>query len=152
MEALRRETVLSDNNLSRSYTGGAGVRERFFSLEGACGRKERIERSCIPGSRQCVKLCTLVCQAVNVQERSVRGELIVKWLSTGRVQIVHWHVPTVNERSRRCSRRFFVRMTKNRDRQAGPVVSSESAENLCDVCLSRPVSVSCKCRATSCRH
>lgn len=151
MEALKRETVLSDNTLSRSYTGGAGVRERSsLWREPAEGKRE--ERSCIPGSRQCVKLCTSVCQAVNVQEGSVRGELIVKRLSTGRVQIVHWHVPTVNERNRRCSRRFFVRMTKNRDRQVGPVVSSESAENLCDVCLSRPVSVSCKCRATRCRH
>ena len=28
VEALRRETVLSDNILSRSYTGGAGVLER----------------------------------------------------------------------------------------------------------------------------
>jgi len=99
VEALRRETVLSDNNLSRSYTGGAGVLERFFSLEGACGRKERIKRSCIPGSKTVCQTVHTCVSGVNVQERSVRGELIVKRLSTGRVQIVHWRVPTVNERN-----------------------------------------------------
>ena len=50
---------------------------------------------------------------VNGQERSVRGELIVKRLSTGRVQIVHWRVPTVDERNRRLRRRFFGGAPKN---------------------------------------
>lgn len=110
---LRREAVLSDNNLSRSYTGGAGVLERFFSLEGACGRKERIERSCIPGSKTVCQTVHTCVSGVNGQEGSVRGELIVKWLSTGRVQIVHWRVPTVDERTRRLRRRFFGGATKN---------------------------------------
>ena len=54
-----------------------------------------------------------MCQAVNGQEGSVRGELIVKRLSTGRVQLVHWRVPTVNERNRRLRRRFFGGAPKN---------------------------------------
>ena len=107
VEALRRETVLSDNNLSRSYTGGAGVLERFFSLEGACGRKERIGRSCIPGSKTVCQTVHTCVSGVNGQERSLRGELIVKRLSTGRVQIVHWRVPTVNERNRRAAPPVF---------------------------------------------
>lgn len=113
VEVLRRETVLSDNNLSRSYTGGAGVLERFFSLEGACGRKERIKRSCIPGSKTVCQTVHTCVSGVNGQERSVRGELIVRRLSTGRVQIVHWRVPTVNERNRRLRRRFFGGAPKN---------------------------------------
>lgn len=112
VEVLRRETVLSDNVLSRSYTGGAGVRERF-SLEGACGRKERIERSCIPGSKTVCQTVHTCVSGVNGQERSGRGELIVKRLSTGRVQIVHWRVPTVNERNRRLRRQFFGGAPKN---------------------------------------
>lgn len=113
VEALERETVLSDNILSRSYTGGAGVRERSFSLEGACGRKERIERSCIPGSKTVCQTVHTCVSGVNGQEGSVRGELIMKRLSTGRVQIVHWRVPTVNERNRRLRRRFFGGAPKN---------------------------------------
>ena len=99
--------------LSRSYTGGAGVLERFFSLEGACGRKERIKRSCIPGSKAVCQTVHTCVSGVNGQERSVRGELIVRRLSTGRVQIVHWRVPTVNERNRRLRRRFFGGAPKN---------------------------------------
>ena len=118
VEVLRRETVLSDNVLSRSYTGGAGVLERFFSLEGACGRKERIKRSCIPGSKTVCQTVHTCVSGVNGQERSVRGELIVKRLSTGRVQIVHWRVPTVNERNRRLRRQFFVGATKNLEADA----------------------------------
>ena len=117
VEALRRETVLSDNNLSRSYTGGAGVLERFFSLEGACGRKERRSGHAFQAARQCVKLCICV-SGVNGQERSARGELIVRRLSTGRVQIVHWRVPTVNERNRRLRRRFFGGAPKNLEADA----------------------------------
>lgn len=114
VEALRRETVLSDNVLSRSSTGGAGVLERSsLWRELAEGKRENRAGHAFQAARQCVKLCTLVCQAVNGQERSVRGELIVKRLSTGRVQIVHWRVPTVNERNRRLRRRFFVGATKN---------------------------------------
>lgn len=118
VEVLRRETVLSDNVLSRSYTGGAGVRERFFSLEGACGRKERIERSCIPGSKTVCQTVHTCVSGVNGQERSVRGELIVQRLSTGRVQIVHWRVPTVDERNRRLRRQFFGGAPKNLEADA----------------------------------
>jgi hypothetical protein len=50
---------------------------------------------------------------VNGQEGSVRGELIVKRLSTVCVQIVHWRVPTVDERNRRLRRRFFGGAAKN---------------------------------------
>lgn len=82
------------------------------------GKRENRAGHAFQAARQCVKLCTLVCQAVNGQERSVRGELIVKRLSTGRVQIVHWRVPTVNERNRRLRRRFFVGATKNLEADA----------------------------------
>ena len=82
-------------------------------LEGACGRKERIKRSCIPGSKTVCQTVHTCVSGVNVQERSVRGELIVRRLSTGRVQIVHWRVPTVDERNRRLRRRFFGGAPKN---------------------------------------
>jgi len=133
VEALRRETVLSDNNLSRSYTGGAGVLERFFSLEGACGRKERIKRSCIPGSKTVCQTVHTCVSGVNVQERSVRGELIVKRLSTGRVQIVHWRVPTVNERNRGGPPRGGRRCAEKSRRWCVHEVSSDASEPIREV-------------------
>ena len=73
VEVLRRETVLSDSILSRSYTGGAGVRERSALWRERSGRKRESQSGHAfqaTDSGQTVHTCV---SGVNGQKRSEAG-------------------------------------------------------------------------------